>query len=465
MITNYMISALRSLFRHPSATLINILGLVLAVTILSWLSLYIIHEISYDRQWPAADQIFSFRTTLNLPNGRSETFATAPAPLADSLTGRFSAVEAVTSVIPAKTEPLIFDNETSSLELGLTDTGFFDFFPVDLITGTLSGFPRTPSALALSESAAIKVFGRTDVIDRIVRLGEDAESFQIVAVYKDFPTKSHIRMPAIASINSSLAKRSEPASGSTTGEWSRLRGYTFARIPNPQDVSLIKEQLSSLPPENPDIEKITGQSFIELEMMNIRDLHLAPNVRNAMKPPGNVQLLLSAITVFIIILMISTVNFINLSIARFMRRIKEFSIRRVLGAGKKDIFFQSMSESLLYVLIAILIALPICGATLGIFSQITGIVMGEAEMYGLPYILGVFCYVIVLGILAGIYPALAVFSSRTAPSHYSEQWVKTVPTNEIHFADRSIRNSCWHHELSIRCPDPSASCLQSSKRI
>jgi putative ABC transport system permease protein len=410
MIRNYLKTALRIMLRQKAYSAINIIGLSIGIAATLIIISYIADEVSYDKFHANSDRIYRLGFTGRL-QGNEFNMSVSPAPVAEAMQKEIPEVEEAVRFGIWRTMPMSFEEKNFTEQyMVVADSNFFSFFSFPVVHGDLKNFLKGPNKLVITESAVTRYFGNENPIGKIMLRGSEKTTCEVVGVVKDAPRNSHIDFDMILSGESWDYLK-------TNTQWTNNNIYTYFRLQPGADVAKVKAQLNGMMEKygGSELEKFIGMTFkqfreqgnnIGLTVIPMLDIHLKSNsLQNEIKPGGNIQYLyiFGAIAAFIIL--IACINFMNLSTARSANRAKEVGVRKTIGAFRERLIFQFISESLLYSFLSMIIAIGIVAVSLDAFNTILGKNLNMNE-YANPVIIGgLLLFTVVIGLLAGSYPA------------------------------------------------------------
>ncbi len=422
MFKNYLISSLRFFSRNKGYSLINILGLSIGLTVSITGFLYVINELSYDKFNVNAGRIY--RIAVDALAGNTAIYQTyTPAVMAGMLYNEFPEIDKVTRIATFDDE-LLKAGENVFLEdnIFITDSTFFEMFTIPVVKGETGKLLNQPFTAVLTESAAVKYFGAENPVNQIIR--RDTMSFKVIAVVKDIPENSHFHFNIALSLISFDGFYNNP-------QWfaNNFRTY-FLLKPNtdPQQVAARLPDFTDKYLFNGNYSKATqkGNKW-ELYLQPLTSIHLNSELRGEFEPNGRKEYVFIFLVVSVFILLIACFNFINLSTAKSAARAREVGLRKTVGAGRQDLFWQFMGESLLTSYISLAVALFFVELTTHFLRQWEGIRLS------MPYLTNVFTipvlllFGLIVGLLSGIYPAM-VLSSFKPVFALKKQLVKSSST-------------------------------------
>lgn len=419
MFKNYLKIAWRSLKKQPFFTFLNTVGLAIGMAGGLLISLYIYDELSFDKMFADADRIYRIDTDIKF--GGAEIRATeSAAPMAATLHRDFSQVESTVRLRHnggALIRKSSTKNNTKELAVAFADSTFFDFFGLELLVGD----PRTalaePNTLVLTKIAAEKHFGAQNALGQSMLLN-NTDTYTVTGVIEDLPKNSMLREHSVFMSMAGYAPSLE-------NHWGSMNYFTFVKLIPSVNSADFKEPLQSilekymLPWVQESMPGITKESFdasgnyMRYHTMPLTDIHLhSINRQTELSANSSIQTvyILSFIAIFLIVL--ASVNFMNLSTAHSLKRAKEVGVRKTLGSNKGDLVWQFLTESGLIAFISMLLALVLAILILPFFNDLSG------KSITIPYTNLFFWLILVgatfvLGLFSGSYPAF--FMSRFMP--------------------------------------------------
>lgn len=412
MLRNYLAAALRNLARNRLHSAITTLSLALGFAALILGVLYYRYEHSFDRFWPGHERLYTVSQWLQVPKMGPMWADTAPTPLAPQIAKVSPGIEQVSRRL---SEPMrVKSDRTEALEQAVSwvDLNFFEVLQPKVIAGDLKTALR-PGSLTLTRSMADKYFGRTDVVGQtllLTRTGAIKETMpmQVGAVLEDLPTNSHIKGSILVAVRNRSRLDNNRQSAIT---YLKVReGVTEASLE-----PALKTLSDSLPPVNigrakgrPEL-RLTPLKYVYLPPKKYRSDFVSSNMEHGNAQQANTYLILG-----IVILGIAAINFITLMTARGARRAVEVGVRKAAGARRRDLVIQFMGEGLLYTALALLIALALVEFLLPLAAANTGKPLTFDYLSNLGFIAALIAGAAGVGLLAGLYPALALSGFKPA---------------------------------------------------
>jgi putative ABC transport system permease protein len=405
MIRNYIITALRNIVRYKLHSAINIGGLAFGVSIFTLIMIYVVSELSYDKYHENYEKIYqvsvnnALETTAQLGYSMKETFPEIKHMVRIDM--------AYGGGLKAYLKRLNSDKLVEFKNIIYADADIFNMFSAESISGDLTTALKDPYSLVLTESSAIKLFGSTDAVNKTIGFvseeGRVKCDFTITAVIADAPNHSSIQYSAIASFIT--LNDIKPGGIEVDQDYYNWGYHTYIMLKDlieiPEFERKARDEYIRFTCETNDIDPASEEAN-EIKMTLV-PLGEAPFFENNKR-----QFISLIILIGITILAIALINFINLSLAKSSVRSKEIGLRKVGGASRKNLIYQFIGEAIVLVLIAVMASLILTEIIKPFFNTMVGkdLSIGYIEK---PQILLIFLAgSILLGVLAGFYPALVL---------------------------------------------------------
>ena len=391
LLGNYLISAFRSLARHKMNLVLTIIGLSIGLAATLMIALYTLNESSYDEFQPDAQR--TFRIVMHhVPSGNEYPMTT---PRVYQHLKKVAGVEAVMPLIKTKwlmnTKAKIGSEFVKLDQLMAGPTNLTDFIAIEVLHGSLASALNQPGKIALSVSEALRLFGTENPVGQTFVFIDDNKSMEVSAVFADFADNSHYAMRSIISAKpfiDSIGKHS----------------HTYVKLEKDTDINVIADETSKI------LNRLWGDESNEIRyyLQPLLDIHLAPNFNVDMKVGGSAKTVVISIALSILLLLISSFNYINMSIAQAGLRAKEVGVRKVLGATRPQLVIQFLTESVVIALISALLACGITELLLPTFNQLIGRELGIDGWS--HYMVEIMAVTLFIGVISGLYPALFISS-------------------------------------------------------
>lgn len=418
--------AFRHILRQKFYAVLNLLGLAVGLGCCLLMMLYLVDEFSYDRFHEKADRIYRIdQTNIWVDNG--VPFGSTGPAVIHALKAEIPELEAITRIhtpgsiwlsrLDEKGDKRTFDEEN----ILAADSNVFDIFSFEMLKGNAETALRDPQSLVLTETAAKRYFGHTDVLGKqlLIRQNNEESNFTINGLVQDIPNASHFHFDVMLSMTSfPRIKRQE----NWTWIWTTF--VTYALFEEGADMAKVKAKLNDIPPKYTEatlqnIMNITYDEYLkqgkvwELFLMPLKDIRLySGDTSNRLGPTGDIQQITVLGIVALLILILSCINFMNLATARASRRAREIGVKKVLGAHRSSLIRQFLVESMLFSILATILGLALAELTIQPFNTLSAKALSLDPIlhpWLIPALLGMSLF---MGLLAGSYPAFYLTSFK-----------------------------------------------------
>lgn len=410
MLKNYFKTAFRSLWRNRGYAFINILGLAIGITGAMLLLTYVQDENSFEEAHLNRERIVR-PITVQKNSEPNRYFAGNPMVMAKTLVDELPEVEAQTYLIQylgGQFNLRINDQRFTERYYAVTDNDHFKVFTYDFIAGNPDEALKNPFEIVLSEQRAIAFFGKTDVIGEMLEAPNTGQ-FKVVGVYKDPPTNSHLRLQMMISPSFTGNRWN-----TVENLWTSFGGASYLLLAEGTDKVAFAEKANAIVKERLP-EGISD--LIDFEYQSLTDLHFesAHIERDFAENKGDSSYLVIFIILSAFLLLIASVNYMNLATSKAVFRAKEIGIRKVVGAGKAQLITQFLTESFLITALATLISIGLLDLLMPSFNAITG----KAYEFNFEtlseYAPLLAVLTITVALMSGLYPAF--FMTRMQATH------------------------------------------------
>ncbi len=416
MLRNYFKTALRNLIKQKIYTIINILGLAVSISACLLLVLYVKYELSYDSFFPDADRIYKMVLERKYPN-HITYYASIPHSYATVTLKDFPEVENSMIMFNSGDNVIVKykvnDNETKTFEedyFMFADSAFFSFFDVKLLKGDKQTAMTLPNQVIVSETTAKRFFGETDPMNKII--SADFGELKVTGVFKDVPLNSHIRFDAMVSFSGEELRKQE--------NYTSFDSYAYLKLKPGADAKALEAKFPKMVDTyaSGEIERDLNQSWEDYKkagngyryfLQPLKSIHLDPtNLEFTNTPSGNINYINVLGFIAILILAIACINFVNLATARSAARAREVGLRKVMGSIKNQLIGQFLVESILLSFFGTVLAI---GGALLLLPSFNALVEKQLHVIFSPdLIAGLVGFAILVGALAGLYPAFVLSS-------------------------------------------------------
>ena len=409
MIKSYFQLAIRHLLKNTSFTIINIVGLSIGLAASFLIFLHVHTELSYDNHFKNAPDIHRIAVKASMSGNEFKACVTG-GPLCYILEKEIPEIDGFTRIREGRMTLLTAGERSFYEEHFLyADSSFFKIFSFDLIQGDPTNVLIHPYTIVLTEKMAAKLFGSEDPVGKSIKWN-NGKHFTVTGVIKDYDEKTHLDFDFLVSFSTLYQNERFRNFLSSLFNYSTLNYIKLRPGADPKAVELkMAEVVDKNMAER--LAQIGGK--YELYLQPITDIYLHSNVLHEMRVNGNASAVYILAAVAALILIIACINFINLCTARSAKRALEVGIRKVFGANKGMLFSQYILESVILVLLSLLLAIIIFNLMLPFFNSLSGNNFTTNEFLNWDYLLLVFGIVLLIGFLAGSYPA--IFLARFKP--------------------------------------------------
>jgi putative ABC transport system permease protein len=400
MLINFYKIAIRNILKHKVFSLINIFGLAIGFTAFILISLYISYEFSWDTHNKNYDRIYRLQTRLLLAD-RENVWTQVPPALAGKIVESFPEFEKTTLLREAWGEFLSSKDNINFRE----DDGYyayptvFDIFTFDFISGNKSDALKEPFTIALSQTLADKLFPNENVLGKTVML-EKKFHLKVTAVFKDFPKNSHFQPSYLIPFTSFPAIMNWP---DVFTSWDAYAFRVYGLLMEGVDYKSLNSKLANIINENQTSE-IKQTVFLH----PLSKLYLMPQDNSDYM---NAMFMYGLIALFIILL--TSINYVNLTIANAAIRAKEIAVRKVCGSSRAQLILQYLSESSLISIISINFAFFFAELALPFFNLAINAQLEISYIENWHFTVKMIFWAVVIGIVSGIYPAFVLSSFKS----------------------------------------------------
>lgn len=413
MFKNYLTVAIRNILKHKFFSAINIAGLAIGLTACLLIGLYITDELSYDKFHRDVSTIYRVGLIGRIA-GQEINSATTCSPMADALVHEIPGVDAATRTWERKNMIFRFD-EKSFMEddVFMVDSNFFQFFSFPLIEGDPASVLMEPNTLVMTAATARKYFGDEPAVGKLMTVG-DNKTYKVTGICADVPHNSHIQFDIVLQgSHDDFFRRTE---------WSSNSLDTYYRKNPNTSVADIDKRLQEITAKNvgKELERVLGVTFEEFLKNDgkyayysfpMTDTHLySTQLADDKGSNSDIKYVYILAAIGLFILLIACINFMNLATARSTGRAKEVGLRKTLGSFRSHLISQFLAESVIYTLIAAVLSVSAVYLLLPLFNLLAGKELTFAAVLSAPFVVSIIALVIIVGLIAGSYPAFYLTS-------------------------------------------------------
>lgn len=390
---HYLKTSFRMLFKTKGYSSINIFGLAVGFACSMLIGLFVSYELSYDRFHVNADRIF--RVTM------TDEVSTPPA-MARALARDFPEIEYATCFSNLRIQPVKYEEHIfyESPVLGTTNE-CFHIFSFKLLAGDRNTVLKEPNTVVLTESMSTKYFPNEDPLHKMIIIGDN--TYRVDGVMEDVPENAHFTFRCLVSNKTFPWGRED--------WWNTSFMSTYVMLHHPTDITSLNDKL-------PDFETkyvYDGDPDHKPLYMSqpLTSIHLHSHLRFELGQNGDYKNIIIFTTAAIFMIIIACINFMNLTTARSLVRVREIGIRKTVGSTRKQLIHQFLGESLLLSLVAFIIGIMMVLFLLPTFCHLIGKPIGIGSINMDLVLPGLIGFSLMIGLLAGVYPA--IFLSSYSP--------------------------------------------------
>jgi putative ABC transport system permease protein len=424
MFLNYFKTGLRNIVRERYYSLIKIAGLALGLGTSLVLFLYVSHQLSYDSFHPNVDRLYRINQT-NIWNPAGGKFSSTGVAVAFALMEEFPEIEEALRVntpggnivryTKANGEVVAFNEE----KILAADSNFFSFFGFELIEGDLKTALQGINKVVLSDVAATRLFGNEPALGKMIMIGDTRTTVEVTGVTAKQPSNSHFTFDYL------LSMHSNPMMKEYEWSWIFTQVVTYVKLKPEANLAAMESKLMDMANRyapatfkklNMDYDEfIKERGAWQLFIQPVADIHLySADMGNRLGASGNIQNVYIFSLVGVFILLIAVVNFINLSTARGIKRAKEVGVKKTLGCNRRSLVGQFQIEHITITVMSMLLGLGIMELLRMVIQPLTGLEIPLVITGDYTLVIIVVLTPVVVGFLAGLYPAFYLTSFRPA---------------------------------------------------
>lgn len=396
MFKNYLKTALRSFFKNKTASAINIFGLTIGLTCCLLIALYIQHELSFDNFQTNGDRIarviMEYNFDGNSANQKGNYTSVRVAPV---FKRTFPEVESAVKMTQYARVIHSADKLINEKNFMYADATFFTIFSFKLLQGDVHSILSASHDVVLTESTAKKYFGNENPIGKALQVGNESTLYHVTGVMQDCPANSQIRCDFVASFSSlGITPDSEDS------YWD-ANYTTYLLLKNKDAINSLQAKLPAFMKKEMKAKGATVNFYLE----PFKSIHLRSDY-DSFVPNNNIAYIYILAAVALLILTIACFTYINLSTAHSIERAKEVGIRKVIGAGKRQLFIHFLGESVIICIVAVVFSLITASLLLPAFNELSNEQLPTSALFSVLFISFSFLIALIVSVLAGVYPAL-----------------------------------------------------------
>ena len=361
MIKQYLKTAWRNLLKQPSTSLINIGGLAIGMTAAVFIFLWVKNEFNFDNYHKDADRIFRVKNYLAIDKRETWAWENSPYLLGEEAKQQIPEVLNVCRLRAMGWGGQYFNIKGQFYkedDCAYVDAEWFNVFDYKFIRGNAAAFNEHPFSLLLSETKAKKYFGNDDPVGKIIRI--DTVDYQVQGVVKDNPVNSSFQFDVLVPL---AARMANAGNKSNDESWGNFNYLTFIKLTPTGTPQTVAEKLKAI------IAKKRDKDDLKIGLIAVKDLRFENDLQNSIMQHSEKKVAYIFAVLGNLLLLIACINYVNLTTARATLRAKEVSIKKIVGAGKRQLFTQFIVESVMISIIALALTLFLTQLTLPVFNR------------------------------------------------------------------------------------------------
>jgi len=418
MFKNYFKTAYRNILKDKTSSLISIMGLAIGMACCILILIHVKDELTYNKFNDNLNNIYRINWTVKT-NDRTDVYTSSPIPFSKNLTAKIPGIEKLAKIFQRtgqmetdrndkgdKTDVKRFQEQS----VYFVDQEMFKIFSIPFIGGDKNTALSAPNTIVITDEMATKYFGTVNPIGKLL-LYDSKVVLQVVGIVKKMPANSDLKFDFLISFETIYHVENQAFADYIKNSWTFSPCDTWVLLKEGQSAqnieqSLIQHLIENGTPRNHKLNSVRLQPF--------KKVHLYASDVIGNPSTSSITYVYIFIGIAFLILLIANVNFINLSIARSINRIKEVGLRKVLGAEKKQLIIQFLCSSLLVCLVAFVLAVILTEIALPALNRLTNKQFTWRSWVTIPNFIFFSSIFFITGILAGLYPAFFITRFKTA---------------------------------------------------
>ena len=403
MFRNYIKIAWRNIWRNKEYSALNIGGLAIGMSAGFLMILYVGFEMSYDRFHSKSNQLYRVVTDIEIPS-RSFKNSVVDWNILGELKSEFREIEAYSRLLKRDIDVQVNGENYIETKSIAVDSQFFELFDFKFKKGNKATALAAPLSVVLNESTAQKYFGDVDALGQTFKIFDGKHLVKVTGVIEDTPANTQVGGNIILSIST----YTDIIDTSLKESWADFETFGYVLLNKQTNVELLEAKVEAYNQHAHGAEMEEAKLSLTYHFEPLKDVYLYSDRSG----PAKIKEVYIFSIIALLILIIAAVNFINLTTARSLERAKEVGVRKVIGAQKKQLVFQFLSESVLICLSAVIFSAILTQLALPYLNELSGKLVSTNIFKKPQYLLGLFGTAICIALLAGVYPALILSSFK-----------------------------------------------------
>ena len=395
MLKHYLLIATRHLLWNKLYTGINLLGLSIGLACFILIALFVWDESQYDAFHEKGEQIYR----ISPPD-----YARTAPKLATTLEAQIPEIEKAIQLKGGSGVMKYQDKQFFEEEYMFVGPEVFEVFSFDFKQGNPETALDQPNSIVVSERMANKYFGQTDALGKTITY-QDSIPLVVSGVVANWPEQSHLQNEGWVSFETYL-NLYDP----NMDTWSNNIYYTYVLLKEQADAAVFDQKLQEFTAAN--INVLANYEEYTLASQKLRDIYLLSDKSMELEVNGSLSQIYIFSSIALFILLIAGINYVNLSTARANRHAKEIGVRKTMGAQFMQLVLQFLGESVVLSLVSLVLALALVVISLPYFNQLADKSFDWTALLNAPVLASLLGFATLIGLLAGVYPALVLSSFR-----------------------------------------------------
>ncbi|MDA0194993.1 MAG: ABC transporter permease [Bacteroidetes bacterium] len=400
MLKNYFKITYRTILKEKVYNAINIFGLSVGLACCMLIGIYINDELSYDKFHKNADRIYRLSREFMSPDGSTSLhLAHLAPPFVPLLRTDFPEMEIVTRFISFGGTMQYEDKLFIEENVGFADNEIFEVFSFDFVQGNPETALSQPGSMVITEEMALKYFNTVDALEKMIRFSNQT-SLKITGVIKKMPENSHFDLEMIGDF--SLVEQYYGGRENMMQAWGSNNFSSYFILKDDATISEIERRFHDFLIKHLDED---ANNWTALHIQKMTDIYLYSHLDDELGANSDIKYVYTFSAIWLLILFIAMINYMNLATAKSINRAKEVGMRKVLGAGKPSLIGQFLMESMILVFMSITIAFFLIQLALPYLRTFTDKTLVYTTQEGLIGFMAVMIFGLVVGLISGSYPA------------------------------------------------------------
>jgi putative ABC transport system permease protein len=422
MIRNYLVTAARNFAHNKLYSFINVAGLSVGLACAILIVLFLRDELSYDKWIPQSENLYRTEVSIALPGRELMKLAVSPFPMANAMRDGIPEVTAMTRLVPERMV-VTFGNRHFYASVAVVDPNFLQVIKLPLVQGDPAAVFAHPESIVLSQTAARKYFGDTDPLGQTITVSASsaddsgktaARPLTVTGILRDLPHNTQLDTEAILP-NTSLA---DNMAQQTKHDWTSQQGFGYVSLAPNADLRKVVAKLKTIIDADlkgiPELQA-AGSDFEQPHLTPFQQVHLTTDnyIGGGARPPGSWTTICGFAVIAALIVLVACFNFMNMATARATLRAREISLRKSVGATRRQLIVQFLGEAVMTSLVALVVALALVEVLLPAFDHFLQRPIAFHYLEDWQLFLAIISTAIAAGLISGVYPAVVL--SRVRP--------------------------------------------------